>query len=36
VLGARGVRYTAGRVEPGAFAAALDRYVAVLHTAFDT
>lgn len=34
VLGARGVRYVAGRVEPGAFAAALDRYVAVLSAAF--
>jgi hypothetical protein len=35
VLGARGVRYAAGRVESGAFAAALDRYVALLHAAFD-
>jgi len=36
VLGARGVRYAGGRVELGAFAAALDRYVGLLHTAFDT
>jgi hypothetical protein len=35
VLGARAVRYAAGRVEPGAFAAALERYVAVLGAAFD-
>jgi hypothetical protein len=35
VLGARGVRYTGGRVAPGAFAAALERYVAVLGAAFD-
>jgi hypothetical protein len=36
VLGARGVRYTAGRVEPGVFAATLQRYTAVLHAAFPT
>jgi hypothetical protein len=36
VLGARGVRYTAGRVEPGAFAATLERYMAVLHASFPT
>jgi hypothetical protein len=36
VLGARGVRYTGGRVAPGAFAAALERYVAVLRAAFET
>lgn len=35
-LGARGVRFAAGRVDPGAFAAALDRYCAVLHAAFPT
>ena len=35
-LGARGVRFAAGRVDPGAFAAALDRYAAVLHAAFPT
>jgi len=35
VLGARGVRYAGGRVAPGAFGAALERYVAVLHGAFD-
>jgi hypothetical protein len=35
VLGARGVRYAAGRIEPGAFAAALERYVAVLRAAFS-
>jgi hypothetical protein len=34
VLGARGVRYAGGRVAPGAFAAALERYVAVLRAAF--
>jgi hypothetical protein len=34
VLGARGVQYAGGRVAPGAFAAALERYVAVLHAAF--
>ena len=34
VLGARGVRFCAGRVEPGAFAATLDRYLAVLRAAF--
>ena len=34
VLGARGVRSSAGRVDPGAFAATLDRYVAVLRAAF--
>ncbi len=34
VLGARGVRFAAGRVEPGAFAVTLDRYVAVLRAAF--
>jgi len=33
-LGARGVRYAAGRIEPGAFAAALERYLAVLRAAF--
>lgn len=36
VLGARGVRYAAGRLEPGAFAAALERYVAVLRAAFPS
>jgi hypothetical protein len=36
VLGARGVRFAAGRVDPGAFAAALDRYAAVLHAAYPT
>ncbi|MGH7526701.1 MAG: hypothetical protein ACREMX_08345 [Gemmatimonadales bacterium] len=36
VLGARAVRFAAGRVEPGAFAATLDRYVAVLRSAFPT
>jgi hypothetical protein len=35
-LGARGVRFAAGRVDPGAFASALDRYAAVLHAAFPT
>jgi hypothetical protein len=35
VLGARGVRYAGGRIEPGAFAAALERYVAVLGAAFQ-
>ena len=35
VLGTRGVRYAGGRVAPGAFAATLDRYVAVLRAAFD-
>jgi hypothetical protein len=35
VLGARGVRYVGGRVTPGAFSAALERYVAVLRAAFD-
>ncbi len=35
VLGARGVRYSAGRIEPGAFAAALERYVAVLRATFS-
>lgn len=34
VLGARGVRFSAGRVEPGAFAATLDRYLCVLRAAF--
>jgi len=34
VLGARGVRLAAGRVEPGAFAATLERYAAVLRAAF--
>lgn len=34
VLGARGVRCSAGRVEAGAFAMTLDRYVAVLRAAF--
>ena len=34
VLGARGVRFCTGRVEPGAFAATLDRYLAVLRAAF--
>jgi hypothetical protein len=34
VLGARGVRYAGGRVESGAFAATLERYVAVLRAAF--
>ena len=34
VLGSRGVRYAAGRVEPGAFAATLERYLAVLRAAF--
>ena len=34
VLGARGVRFCAGRVEPGAFTATLDRYLAVLRAAF--
>jgi len=36
VLGARGVRYVGGRIAPGAFAAALERYVAVLRAAFGT
>jgi hypothetical protein len=35
VLGARGVRYAGGRVAPGAFAAALERYVSVLRSAFN-
>jgi hypothetical protein len=35
VLGSRGIRYAAGRVAPGAFAAALERYVAVLRHAFN-
>jgi hypothetical protein len=33
-LGARGVRFTGGRVEPGAFAMTLDGYLAVLGAAF--
>jgi hypothetical protein len=36
VLGARGVRFVAGRIEPGAFAATLDRYAAMLRAAFPT
>jgi len=36
ILGARGVRYAGGKVAPGAFAAALERYVAVLRSAFGT
>jgi hypothetical protein len=36
VLGARGVRYAGGRIAPGAFAAALERYIAVLRAAFET
>jgi len=35
VLGARGIRYDGGRVAPGAFAAALERYVSVLRHAFN-
>ncbi len=34
VLGARAVRFSAGRVEPGAFAVALARYISVLRAAF--
>jgi hypothetical protein len=34
VLGARGVRFAGKRVEPGAFAATLGRYVAVLRAGF--
>jgi hypothetical protein len=34
VLGARGVRFSGGKVEPGAFAATLDRYISVLRAAF--
>lgn len=34
VLGARAVRFCAGRVESGAFATTLDRYLAVLRAAF--
>jgi hypothetical protein len=34
ILGARGVRFHLGRIEPGAFAATLDRYLQVLHVAF--
>jgi hypothetical protein len=34
VLGARGVRFYAGKVESGAFATTLDRYLAVLRAAF--
>lgn len=34
VLGARGVRYAAGRIQAGAFATALERYVSVLRAAF--
>ena len=36
VLGARGLGYAGGRVAPGAFAAALERYVAVLRAAFGS
>ena len=34
VLGARAVHFSGGKVEPGAFAAALDRYISVLRAAF--
>lgn len=34
VLGARGVRYAAGSIDPGSFADALDRYAQVLRAAF--
>lgn len=34
VLGARGVRFCAGKVESGAFTTTLDRYLAVLRAAF--
>ncbi len=34
VLGARGVRFYAGKVEPGTFTTTLDRYLAVLRAAF--
>jgi hypothetical protein len=34
ILGARGVRFAGGRVEPGAFALTLERYLAVLRGAF--
>jgi hypothetical protein len=34
ILGARAVRFSAGRVEPGAFSTTLDRYLSVLHAAF--
>ncbi|HEX5962851.1 MAG TPA: hypothetical protein VFY42_03960 [Gemmatimonadales bacterium] len=34
VLGARAVRFYAGKVEPGAFTITLDRYLAVLRAAF--
>lgn len=35
VLGARGVRYVGRRVPPGTFAIALERFVGLLHVAFD-
>jgi hypothetical protein len=34
ILGARAVRFAGGRVEPGAFALSLERYIAVLRGAF--
>jgi len=34
VLGARAVRFSSGKVEPGAFTATLDRYISVLRAAF--
>jgi hypothetical protein len=34
VLGARAVHFASGKVEPGAFAATLERYLSVLRTAF--
>jgi len=34
ILGGRGVRFHFGRIAPGDFAATLDRYLEVLHSAF--